>query len=120
MGPDLQPDVPLLEVLLYGVLNPATIIIAFLMGRKADDKSKIMIAAFAGAIAGIAVLYLITLLRLWDCADACSCRFGSIFDFARCGFCLCRCRLFAEVLIRAIGRLQSSLPSNDTMTGDDK
>ena len=46
--------------------NPATIIIAFLMGRKADDKSKIMIAAFAGAIAGIAVLYLITLLRLWD------------------------------------------------------
>ena len=47
MGPDLQPDVPLLEVLLYGVLNPATIIIAFLMGRKADDKSKIMIAAFA-------------------------------------------------------------------------
>jgi hypothetical protein len=66
MGPDLQPDVPLLEVLLYGVLNPTTIIIAFLMGRKADDKSKIMIAAFAGAIAGIAVLYLITLLRLWD------------------------------------------------------
>ena len=66
MGPDFQPDVPLLEVLLYGVLNPATIIVAFMMGRKADDKSKIMIAAFAGAVAGVAVLYVITLLRLWD------------------------------------------------------
>ena len=66
MGPDFQPDVPLLEVLLYGIFNPATIIVAFLMGRKADDKSKIMIAAFAGAAAGVAVLYLVTLLRLWD------------------------------------------------------
>ena len=66
MGPEFQPDVPLLEVLLYGIFNPATIIVAFLMGRKADDKSKIMIAAFAGAAAGVAVLYLVTLLRLWD------------------------------------------------------
>ena len=98
MGPDLQPDVPLLEVLLYGVLNPATIIIAFLMGRKADDKSKIMIAAFAGAIAGIAVLYLITLLRLWDSPTLARAACGSIYDFARCGFCLCRCRLFVEAL----------------------
>ena len=66
MGPDFQPDVPLLEVLLYGVLNPATIVVAFVMGQKADHKSKIMIAAFAGAIAGVAVLYVVTLLRLWD------------------------------------------------------
>ena len=66
VGPEFQPDVPLLEVLLYGIFNPATIIVAFLMGRKADDKSKIMIAAFAGAAAGVAVLYLVTLLRLWD------------------------------------------------------
>ena len=66
MGPEFQPDVPLLEVLLYGIFNQATIIVAFLMGRKADDKSKIMIAAFAGAAAGVAVLYLVTLLRLWD------------------------------------------------------
>ena len=66
VGPEFQPDVPLLEVLLYGIFNPATIIVAFLMGRRADDKSKIMIAAFAGAVAGVAVLYLVTLLRLWD------------------------------------------------------
>ena len=66
MEPDFQASVPLLEVVLYGLFNPATIVVAFLVGRRADDKSKIMIAAFAGAIAGIAVLYLITLLRLWD------------------------------------------------------
>ena len=66
MGPDFQPDVPLLEVFLYGVLNPATIAVAFLMGQKADEKSKIMLAAFAGAIAGVAVLYVATFLQLWD------------------------------------------------------
>jgi hypothetical protein len=64
--PDFQANVPLLEVLLYGVFNPATIVISFMMGQKADDKSKIMIGAFAGAIAGVAVLYVATFLRLWD------------------------------------------------------
>ena len=66
MTPDLQPDVNLVELVLYAVLNPATIAVAFLMGRKADEKSKILIAAFAGAIAGVALLYVATLLRIWD------------------------------------------------------
>lgn len=66
MGPDFQPDVPLIEVLLYGVFNPATIVVAFMLGQRADDKAKIMIAAFGGAVAGVALLYLVTLLRLWD------------------------------------------------------
>ncbi len=66
MGPDLQPDVNLVELLLYAVLNPATIVVAFLMGRKADEKPKILIAAFAGAIAGVALLYVAALLRIWD------------------------------------------------------
>jgi hypothetical protein len=110
MGPDLQPDVPLLEVLLYGVLNPATIIIAFLMGRKADDKSKIMIAAFAGAIAGIAVLYLITLLRLWDAPTLARAASGVLTTSLVAGY----------DFYAGAGRSQSSLPSNDTMTGDDK
>ena len=64
--PDYQPDVPLIEVFLYGVLNPATIIVAFMLGRRADDKTKILIAGFAGAIAGSALLYIATFLRLWD------------------------------------------------------
>lgn len=69
MGPDIEQAVSLTEVLLYGVLNPATIIVAFMVGQRADDKSKLMIAAFAGAIAGAAVLYLATFLRLWDAPD---------------------------------------------------
>lgn len=64
--PDFQPDVPLIEVFLYGVLNPATIIVAFMLGRRADEKAKIMLAAFAGAAAGAALLYVVTFLRLWD------------------------------------------------------
>ncbi|MBY0561245.1 hypothetical protein [Hyphomicrobium sp.] len=64
--PDYQPDVPLIEVFLYGVLNPATIIVAFMLGRRADDKAKIMIAAFGGAAAGAALLYVLTFLRLFD------------------------------------------------------
>jgi glycerol uptake facilitator-like aquaporin len=66
MGPELQPDVNIKELLAYAALNPATIAVAFLMGRKADEKPKILIAAFAGAIAGIALLYVAAWLRLWD------------------------------------------------------
>lgn len=66
MGPDFQPDVPLNEVLLYGILNPATIIVAYVLGQRADDKAKILIAGFGGAVAGAALLYIVTLLRIWD------------------------------------------------------
>lgn len=66
MGPELQPDVNVKELLAYAALNPATIAVAFWMGRKADEKPKILIAAFAGAIAGVALLYVATSLRLWD------------------------------------------------------
>lgn len=66
VGPDFQPDVPLTEVLLYGIFNPATIIVAFMLGQRADDKSKILIAGFGGAAAGAALLYIVTLLRIWD------------------------------------------------------
>ena len=64
--PDFEQTVPLVEVLLYGILNPATIVVAFMLGQKANEKSKLLIAAFAGAIAGVAVLYVATLFRIWD------------------------------------------------------
>lgn len=64
--PDFEQTVPLVEVLMYGILNPATIVVAFMMGQRADDKSKLILAAFAGAIAGVAVLYVATFLKLWD------------------------------------------------------
>ena len=66
MGPELQPDVNVTELLLYAALNPATIAVAFLIGRKANEKPKILIAAFAGAIAGVVLLYIAALFRIWD------------------------------------------------------
>ena len=66
MGPDLQPDVSVLELVAYAALNPATIAAAFYMGRHADEKPKILVAAFAGAVAGVALIYLAALLRIWD------------------------------------------------------
>ena len=64
--PEFEQTVPLVEVLLYGILNPATIVVAFMMGRRADEKGKLLIAAFSGAIAGVAVLYVATFFRIWD------------------------------------------------------
>ena len=66
MAPDLQPDVNVLELIAYAALNPATIVAAFLMGRAASEKSKVLIAGFAGAIAGVVLIYFAALLRLWD------------------------------------------------------
>ena len=41
-----------LTVLTIGALNPVTIIVAFVMGRHADQPQKIVVAALAAAIAG--------------------------------------------------------------------
>ncbi len=65
MGPDLQADVSLWDVVLFAALNPGTIAAAFSVGRRADQPAKLLIAAFAGGIAGSAVLYLAALLHLW-------------------------------------------------------
>lgn len=62
--------VPLREVGLYALFNPAHIAVSFLMGRKADQPAKIGIAAFAGAIAGIALLYVVALLGIFDAPTA--------------------------------------------------
>ena len=64
IAPLLLPDVPISSVVLFALLNPATIAVAYLMGRRADQWPKIVIAAFAGALAGAVLLWLGTLLRL--------------------------------------------------------
>jgi hypothetical protein len=64
IAPVLLPDVPLVTVLACAALNPATIAIAYLMGRRADQPAKILIAAFVAALAGAAVLWVGTLLRV--------------------------------------------------------
>lgn len=66
MAPDLQPDVNVLELIAYAALNPATVATAFLMGRAASEKSKVLIAGFAGAVAGVVLIYFAALLKLWD------------------------------------------------------
>jgi hypothetical protein len=61
--PVLLPDVPVLQVLMFGALNPVTIGVAYLMGRRADAPAKLLIAAFAAALAGAGLLWLGTLFR---------------------------------------------------------
>jgi hypothetical protein len=44
-------------LLLIALLNPVVIAVAFLMGRRADQWQKIPVAAFAAAIAGVALYW---------------------------------------------------------------
>lgn len=66
MTPDPETIVPLFEVALYALLNPALIGVAFAMGRKADQPAKLMIAAFAGAVAGFVLLYIAAWIGVLD------------------------------------------------------
>jgi hypothetical protein len=70
MTPDLQPDVSLWLVALFAGLNPATIWVAAEMGRRVDQPAKLLIAAFAGAIAGFALLYVLLMFKVPFAATA--------------------------------------------------
>jgi MFS family permease len=74
VAPVLLPDVPLWTVAGFAALNPASIAVAFFLGKKLGQKQdqfgKILIAAFAGAIAGAALLWFGTLFRLSFLATA--------------------------------------------------
>jgi hypothetical protein len=50
--------VELSSVLLTALLNPAVIVVAFWLGRNADQRQKLPIAAFAAALTGSVLLYL--------------------------------------------------------------
>jgi glycerol uptake facilitator-like aquaporin len=45
-------------------LNPAVILVAFWMGRSADQWQKLPVAAFAAALAGSILLYVVTRLDI--------------------------------------------------------
>ena len=62
--PDLQPNVSLWGLLAWAALNPAVFAVAWLLGRQADQSAKLGIAAFAGALAGVALLWLAAWLQL--------------------------------------------------------
>ena len=62
--PALQDDVSLWAVILTALLNPAVIVVAWAMGRRADQMAKLVIAAFAAALAGLILVWLATLFRV--------------------------------------------------------
>ena len=68
--PDLETAVSLWSEVSWAALNPAVIAVAYLMGRKTDHPAKLGIAAFAGALAGIALLWLAARLHMSFAVDA--------------------------------------------------
>lgn len=61
--PTPQPDVPILTIALFAALNPAVAVVGYLMGRRADQVPKLLVAAFVAAIAGVALLWLAAFVR---------------------------------------------------------
>lgn len=56
------PDVDLWSVLLIALLNPAVPVVAYFMGRHADQVQKLFVAAFAASLIGSAILYVVVWL----------------------------------------------------------
>jgi len=59
----LQPFNPMALVII-ALLNPAVILVAFMMGRKANQWQKIVVAAFAAALAGFMLVFVATFLKV--------------------------------------------------------
>lgn len=51
-------------LLLIALLNPAVIVVGFLMGRAADQWQKIIIAGFAASLAGFLLMYVAAYFRI--------------------------------------------------------
>ena len=51
-------------LLLIALLNPVVIAVAFLMGRCADQWQRLIVAAFAASVAGVALYWLVAAVGL--------------------------------------------------------
>ena len=51
-------------LILISVFNPVVIVVAFLMGRRADQWQKLVVAAFAASLAGYALYWLVAAVGL--------------------------------------------------------
>ena len=60
---EIKPFDPTTLVLI-SLLNPVVIAVAFYMGRRADEPQKIVVAAFAAAIAGFILYWLVAAVGL--------------------------------------------------------
>ncbi len=54
---EINPFEPM-TLLWIALLNPVVIVVAFLMGRRADQWQKLIVAAFAASLAGVALYWL--------------------------------------------------------------
>jgi hypothetical protein len=54
---EINPFDPL-TLLLIALLNPVVIVVAFLMGRRADQWQKLIVAAFAASLSGFILYWL--------------------------------------------------------------
>lgn len=61
--------VDLKSVLLTALLNPAVIVVAFWMGRMANQWQKLPVAAFAAALVGSALVYIAVRVGIAGVAD---------------------------------------------------
>ena len=59
----LQPFDPG-SLVLIALLNPAVVIVGYLMGRTADQPQKLLIAAFSAAIAGSLLIWVAAFLKI--------------------------------------------------------
>jgi hypothetical protein len=59
----MQPFDPL-SLLFIALLNPVVALVGFLMGKKADQPQKLIVAGFIASAAGSAAFWLVTWLRL--------------------------------------------------------
>ncbi len=55
---EIKPFDPV-TLLLIALFNPVVIAVAFLMGRRADQWQKLIVAAFAASLCGIALYWLV-------------------------------------------------------------
>jgi len=51
-------------LVLIALLNPAVIVVGLWMGRRADQWQKLLVVAFAAALAGFILYWLVTMLQI--------------------------------------------------------
>ncbi|MGI9404042.1 MAG: hypothetical protein ACR2OF_06000 [Hyphomicrobium sp.] len=51
-------------LILIALFNPAVIVVAFVLGRRADQWQKLLVAAFAASLAGFILYWIVTTVGL--------------------------------------------------------
>ena len=53
------------QLLLLSLLNPATLLVGYWIGRRASEVQKVVIGGFAAGLAGVAFIWLLGRLGIW-------------------------------------------------------